>query len=103
MSDAGSKTSFATIRRGLPRTLWQKGAIFSTRISRASVSAGKHVPQYYNNMYTGGVVGHPDRMSQHQSMPFNMTQGTQGFYQQKYEQMAQKINDDINQNYMHQH
>lgn len=48
-SDAGSRRSFITHKRGLPRTLWQPGALFSTRISRASVSAGKHVPHYFLN------------------------------------------------------
>jgi len=33
----------------LPRTLWQKGAIFSNRLSRASVSAGKYVPGAFIN------------------------------------------------------
>lgn len=51
-SDAGSRKSahsFATHKRGMPKTLWQRGAMFSTRLSRASVSAGKHVPQFYGN------------------------------------------------------
>ena len=46
MSDAGSKQSYITYRKGLPKTLWQKGAVFTTRMSRANVSAGEHVKQY---------------------------------------------------------
>lgn len=75
MSDAGgSKMSFATHKRGIPRTLWQKGAVFSTRMSRASVSAGKHVPHYHGaaGMSAGFGGGYPGAMPPQ----FSMTHGT---------------------------
>jgi hypothetical protein len=46
MSEIESRQSFATHKKTLPRTLWQKGAVFSDKLSRAYVSAGKYVPQY---------------------------------------------------------
>lgn len=58
-SDAGSRQSFATNGRGLPRTLWQRGAIFSTRLSRATVSAGIAVPHYQGiQPHSGAGLGH---------------------------------------------
>jgi len=63
------------------------------------VSAGKHVPQYFHNysgigmgmndggsQYNGAVGQAPDMvMNGSQLNQFNVTQGTQGFYRQKYE------------------
>ena len=75
-SDAGvSRTSFATHKRGVPRTLWQKGAVFSTKMSRASVSAGKHTPQYHGPR---GLSGENTGGYQAGAMPaqFNITHGT---------------------------
>ncbi len=46
-SDTGSRYSFITHKRGnIPNTIWQRGAMFSSQISRASRSAGKYVPNY---------------------------------------------------------
>jgi hypothetical protein len=35
MSEIESRQSFATHKKTLPRTLWQKGAVFSDKLSRA--------------------------------------------------------------------
>lgn len=95
MSDAGSRQSFATNGRGLPRTLWQRGAIFSTRLSRASVSAGVAVPHYQGTQPNGGAgQAGGVQASQHQ---LGVTAGTQGFYHQQYAQMAERINQDIDE------
>ena len=73
-SDAGSRQSYVT-NQGLPKSLWQRGAIFSTRISRANISAGEGIPQYKGAHEVGGGI------QAHAQM------GATGF-QQNYQQLA---------------
>ena len=84
-------------------------------MSRASVSAGKHVPHYIQNqngfgmglkdggsLYNGIGQAPEVMLSGSHVNQFNVTHGTQGFTRQKYEQMAQNINRDINRKHMQQ-